>query len=192
MVYETEWKEEMEPDDSSPLIEIPISQQPFVWANSESGKADWPVRELEFTMHLPKYQPAGAAGMDICAANVEVITLEPGERTLVPTGFSLAIPIGYEGQIRPRSGLANSYGVTVLNAPGTIDSDYRGEVQVLLINHGPEPFEIKSGMRIAQLDIAPVMQAVLNEVKTLPDTDRGEGAFGHTGMSVDDYQEQYN
>ena len=192
MVYEAEWKENMEPDDSSPLIEIPISRQPFVWANSESGRADWPAREHKFTMHLPEYQTAGAAGMDIRAANIEVITLEPGNRALVPTGFSLAIPIGYEGQIRPRSGLANSYGVTVLNAPGTIDSDYRGEVQVLLINHGPAPFEIKSGMRIAQLVIAPVMQAVLNEVKTLPDTDRGEGAFGHTGMSADDYQEQYN
>ena len=177
--------------DNSPLT-IPITKQPFVWANSESGKADWPVQEHEFTMRLPEYQTAGAAGMDICAANVEVITLEPGERTLVPCGFSLAIPSGYEGQIRPRSGLANSYGVTVLNAPGTIDSDYRGEVQVLLINHGPEPFEIKGGMRIEHLVVAPVTQVVLNEVETLPDTDRGEGGFGHTGMSVDDYQEQYN
>ena len=155
-------------------------------------RRDDPPAGQPFVLWRPEYQTAGSAGMDIHAANVELITIEPGDRALVPCGFSLAIPNGYEGQIRPRSGLATSYGVTVLNAPGTIDSDYRGEVQVLLINHGPEPFEIKSGMRIAQLVIAPVMQAVLNEVKTLPDTDRGEGAFGHTGMSADDYQEQYN
>ena len=108
--------------------------------------------------------------------------MEPGSRALVPCGFSLAIPSGYEGQIRPRSGLATSYGVTVLNAPGTIDSDYRGEVRVLLINHGTESFVVEGGMRIAQLIVAPVTRVALNEVFALPDTSRGRGSFGHTGM----------
>jgi dUTP pyrophosphatase len=130
---------------------------------------------------LPRYQTAGSAGMDIRAANIDPITMKPGTRALVPCGFSLAIPSGYEGQIRPRSGLANSYGVTVLNAPGTIDSDYRGEVQVLLINHGSELFVVKGGMRIAQLVVAPVSHVMLGEMDVLPDTIRGSGGFGHTG-----------
>jgi len=153
-------------------------------------RRDDPPAGQPFVLWRPEYQTAGSAGMDIHAANVELITIEPGDRALVPCGFSLAIPNGYEGQIRPRSGLATSYGVTVLNAPGTIDSDYRGEVHVLLINHGHEPFVIKGGMRIAQLVVAPVTRVALNEVFALPDTKRGSGGFGHTGL--DDYHEQYN
>ena len=144
---------------------------------------DDPPDGQPFVLWRPEYQTAGSAGMDIRAGNVELITMEPGSRALVPCGFSLAIPSGYEGQIRPRSGLATSYGVTVLNAPGTIDSDYRGEVQVLLINHGTESFVVEGGMRIAQLIVAPVTRVALNEVFALPATSRGRGAFGHTGMS---------
>ena len=146
------------------LLIIPITRQTF-----------------EGQTALPKYQTAGSAGMDIRAANIDPITMKPGTRALVPCGFSLAIPYGYEGQIRPRSGLANSHGVTVLNAPGTIDSDYRGEVQVLLINHGSELFVVRGGMRIAQLVVAPVPHVMLGEMDVLPDTIRGSGGFGHTG-----------
>jgi dUTP pyrophosphatase len=109
------------------------------------------------------------------------LTLAPGQRALVPTGLSLAIPDGYEGQVRPRSGLALKHGVTVLNSPGTIDSDYRGEVKVLLVNHGTEPFAIAAADRIAQLVIAKVTRAALREVDVLTDTARGAGGFGHTG-----------
>ncbi len=144
-------------------------------------RRDDPPDGQPFVLWRPEYQTAGSAGMDIRAGNVELIAMEPGSRALVPTGFSVAIPSGYEGQIRPRSGLANKYGVTVLNAPGTIDSDYRGEVQVLLINHGSESFVVEGGMRIAQLIVAPVTRVALNEVFALPDTNRGDGGFGHTG-----------
>jgi dUTP pyrophosphatase len=123
----------------------------------------------------------GAAGFDLVAANEEPITLEPGGRTLVPTGWAIAIPPGYEGQVRPRSGLAMRHGVTLTNSPGTVDSDYRGEVGILLINHGPEPFEIGAGERIAQMVITPVVQASLFEVSELPPTERGAGGFGSTG-----------
>lgn len=136
---------------------------------------------------LPAYQTAGAAGMDLaaCPEDGAAIDLLPGHRVLVPTGLSFAIPAGFEGQVRPRSGLALKHGITVLNSPGTIDSDYRGEVKVLLINLGQEPFAIKSGDRIAQLVIAPVCsadwRAELREVDSLDATLRGAGGFGHTG-----------
>lgn len=132
---------------------------------------------------LPEAKSALAAGADLAAAipEGEPLTLAPGERALVPTGFALAIPAGYEGQVRPRSGLAANHGVTVLNAPGTIDADYRGEVKVILVNHGPEPFAVARGMRIAQLVIAPVTVAAFVEAPDLNETDRGAGGFGSTG-----------
>lgn len=128
---------------------------------------------------LPCYQTAGAAGMDLAAA-VELV-LDPGERALIPTGLQVAIPAGYEGQVRPRSGLALRYGVTVLNAPGTIDSDYRGELCVLLVNHGAEPFAVTRGMRVAQLVLAPVAQVPVLRVESFVETSRGSGGFGSTG-----------
>jgi dUTP pyrophosphatase len=133
-------------------------------------------------LELPKYETAGSAGMDLRAAvgNDETITLKPGERRLIPTGLSMAIPQGWEGQVRPRSGLALKKGVTVLNSPGTIDSDYRGEVGVILINHGFEPFEIKRGERVAQLLLAKVSQCQWNVVTDLNQTQR-KGGFGSTG-----------
>ena len=127
----------------------------------------------------PAYATEGAAGMDVVSA-VDA-TIAPGARAAIPTGFAIAIPAGYEVQVRPRSGLALKHGVTCLNTPGTIDSDYRGEVQVILINHGQAPFEIARGDRIAQLVPAPVQRAVLDEVETLEDTARGSGGFGSTG-----------
>jgi dUTP pyrophosphatase len=130
---------------------------------------------------LPAYQTNGAAGMDLYAAIKDPVTLEPGEYGLVPTGMSMALPSGYEAQIRPRSGLSAKHGVTVLNSPGTIDADYRGEVKVILINHGQLPFEVARGERVAQMLITPVTRGVLEEVGTLPDTLRGEGGFGSTG-----------
>ena len=139
-----------------------------------------PARDAD--LPLPAYQTAGAAGLDLRASLAvdAVLRLEPGARALVPTGLRLAIPSGFEGQVRPRSGLAMKHGVTVLNAPGTIDSDYRGELQVLLVNLGEAAFEIRRGERIAQLVLAPVARAVL-----VPDdldaTARGQGGFGHTG-----------
>lgn len=128
---------------------------------------------------LPAYATAGAAGMDIVAA--EEAILAPGARVAIPTGFALAIPEGYEVQVRPRSGLALNHGVTCLNTPGTIDSDYRGEVKVILINHGSVPFVVTRGDRIAQLVPAPVLRAVLTEVDVLDATARGTGGFGSTG-----------
>ncbi|EKF19216.1 dUTP diphosphatase [Nitratireductor pacificus] len=134
---------------------------------------------------LPAYESAGAAGMDLRAAVPEDrrIVLLPGRRVLVPTGFTLEIPEGFEGQIRPRSGLALKHGITCLNAPGTIDSDYRGEVQVLLINHGEDDFAITRGLRIAQLLIAPVCRAVVEERTEAGETARGAGGFGSTGVA---------
>jgi dUTP pyrophosphatase len=135
-------------------------------------------------MPLPFYQSASAAGIDLTAAVQagEPLTLKPGERALVPTGLVLQIPEGHEGQVRPRSGIALRHGVTVLNSPGTIDADYRGEVMVLLINLGDEPVNIKRGERIAQLVFAPITQASLIAVKSVSDTSRGSGGFGSTGM----------
>jgi dUTP pyrophosphatase len=132
---------------------------------------------------LPAYETAGAAGMDLIAAVEEdsPFELSPGERRLVPTGLILQLPEGYEAQVRPRSGLALRHGVTVLNAPGTVDADYRGEVQVLLVNHGSERFAVSRGMRIAQMIIAEVARAALVEHAELSETTRGAGGFGSTG-----------
>ena len=132
---------------------------------------------------LPAYETEGAAGLDLRAAIAEGFSLAPGERALVPTGLSMQLPEGFEGQVRPRSGLAVKHGVTVLNAPGTIDSDYRGEVKVPLINLGQEPFAIARGDRIAQMVIAPVTRAILTEVAGLDATARGAGGFGSTGVA---------
>src|SRR5207248_7219214 len=123
----------------------------------------------------------GAAGLDLPAAIDQPITIGAGAFALVPCGFAIALPPGFEGQVRPRSGLASKHGVTVLNAPGTIDSDYRGEVKVLLINHGRDHFTITTGMRIAQLVIAAVVRVELEETSALRDTARADGGFGHTG-----------
>lgn len=132
---------------------------------------------------LPAYQTAEAAGLDLMAAvpDGEPVTLAPGHYALVPTGLAIALPPGHEAQVRPRSGLAAKHGVTVLNSPGTIDADYRGEIKVILINHGAVPFVIKRGERIAQMVIAPMVQAALVPVATLSATDRGAGGFGSTG-----------
>jgi dUTP pyrophosphatase len=137
---------------------------------------------------VPTYQTPGAAGMDLMAACGidEKITLNPLERGLVETGLVLQIPDGYEGQVRPRSGLAVRNGITVLNAPGTIDADYRGEVKVALVNLGSEPFTVTRGMRIAQLVIAPVSRAILEETGGLSQTLRGAGGFGSTGVRTDE------
>jgi len=131
---------------------------------------------------VPDYATPQAAGMDLIASNKEPITLQPSERALVPTGIHVALPPGYEAQIRPRSGLALKHGVTIMNAPGTIDSDYRGEIQVLLVNLSNEPFIIERGMRIAQMVVARFVQIMLREVDELPSSERGEGGFGSTGM----------
>lgn len=133
-------------------------------------------------LQLPSYESEYAAGMDIRAALDDPIELQPGSRTLVPTGLQMALPKGYEAQIRPRSGLAYRNGITMLNTPGTIDADYRGEVKVLAVNLGNEPFVIEHGDRIAQMVIAPVTQAGVEEAETLPDTERGAGGFGSTGV----------
>lgn len=133
---------------------------------------------------VPSYETRGAAGMDLAACLDVPLVLQPGGVARVPTGLQIALPPGHEGQVRPRSGLAARHGVTVLNAPGTIDEDYRGEVQVLLINHGTEPFSITHGARIAQLVVAEVTRAevrVLDEEAALGDTERGRGGFGSTG-----------
>jgi len=131
---------------------------------------------------LPAYATSGAAGMDICAANDADIMLEAGERCAVPTGFAMAIPDGFEAQIRPRSGLALKHGISIANAPGTIDSDYRGEIAVIIINLGSAPFTIARGMRIAQMVIAPVTRGQFTEVDELDGSDRGVGGFGSTGV----------
>lgn len=130
---------------------------------------------------LPSYETPGSAGMDLRAAVNESVRLAAGERSLVPTGISIALPPGYEAQVRPRSGLALKSGLTVLNSPGTVDSDYRGEVGVILINQSDQPHEIRRGDRIAQLVIAPVTRASWREVEALDETARGAGGFGSTG-----------
>ena len=132
-------------------------------------------------LEWPAYQSKLAAGMDLPAAVVEPVTLAPGDIMLLPTGFAFAIPAGYEGQVRPRSGLAVKHGITLINSPGTIDADYRGEIKVALINLGKAPFVVERGQRIAQLIIAPVLQATLVKTSDLDETSRGEGGFGHTG-----------
>jgi len=143
------------------------------------------VRRLPHSegLPLPAYETAHAAGMDLRAAVAEdaPVVLEPGHRKLIPTGLCIALPEGFEAQVRPRSGLALRHGITCLNSPGTVDADYRGELQVILINHGAEPFTVRRGERIAQMVIAPVVQARWVEVEALDDTARGEGGFGSTG-----------
>jgi dUTP pyrophosphatase len=143
------------------------------------------IRQLPHAdgLPLPAYQSAHAAGLDLVAAVPEnaPLVLPPGQHALVPTGLSIAVPAGFEAQVRPRSGLAAKHGVTVLNAPGTVDADYRGEIGVLLINHGGEPFTIRRGERIAQMVIASVVRAELVVVAALSQTDRGSGGFGSTG-----------
>src|SRR4030065_1499262 len=131
---------------------------------------------------MPQYMTGGASGMDLFASLEKKVILEPGERKLIPTGIAVAIPEGFEGQVRPRSGLAIQKGIGVVNGPGTIDSDYRGEVGVVLINFGKEPFTIRHGERIAQMVISQVFRATLEEVDDLPVTQRQGGGFGHTGV----------
>ncbi len=130
---------------------------------------------------LPEYMSEQAAGMDLRAAVEAPVTLAPGERALIPTGIRVAVPAGHEAQVRPRSGLAARHGVTLLNSPGTVDADYRGEVRVVLVNHGREPFTVARGDRIAQLVIAPVARVAVEPVAELDETARGAGGFGHTG-----------
>lgn len=140
------------------------------------------VRLVNKSKHpLPQYATPHSAGVDLRANLEATITLAPGERSLIPTGLYLELPAGTEAQVRPRSGLAFKHGITVLNAPGTIDADYRGEVGVLLINHGPAPFEVKDGERIAQLVVARYEQLAFEEVVDLSTSERGAGGFGHTG-----------
>lgn len=139
------------------------------------------VRLLQEGARAPEYMSIHAAGLDIAACLHGDVQLNPGERRLIPTGIALELPWGYEGQLRPRSGLALKHGVTVLNSPGTIDADYRGEVMVLLINHGTTPFVIQNGVRIAQLIVAPVAQVTPVIVAELGETPRGSGGYGHTG-----------
>ena len=133
-------------------------------------------------VELPSYQTDGSAGMDLRAAVPSPVRIEPGGRALIPTGLAIAIPGGFEGQVRPRSGLAHKHGITVLNTPGTIDSDYRGEVKVVLVNLGSEVFEVQRGDRIAQLLISPVARAALVVVDELDETVRGAGGYGSTGV----------
>ncbi len=133
-------------------------------------------------LELPAYQSLGAAGLDLQAAIADAIRLKPGQRTMVPTGFSIALPSGCEGQVRPRSGLAVKHGVTVLNTPGTVDADYRGEVKVILINQGEDTFVIERGMRIAQMVVAPVTQVQIEESEELETTERGACGFGSSGV----------
>lgn len=135
-----------------------------------------------FDLPLPEYMTPGSSGVDLYAANQEDVCLKPGERQLIPTGLAIALPLGWEAQVRPRSGLALKHGITLLNTPGTIDSDYRGEIKVLVINLGDKEYILKRGERIAQMVFAPVQQVELVEVEILSETRRGEGGFGHTGV----------
>jgi len=140
------------------------------------------IKKLHSDVNLPAYETSGSSGMDLQAFISEEIILKPGERKLIPTGLSVAIPENLEIQIRPRSGLAYKKGISVVNTPGTIDSDYRGEIKVLLINLGKEDFIIKKFERIAQMVVCPITKVVLSETNDLPDTIRGEGGFGSTGV----------
>ena len=140
------------------------------------------IKKLSKTAIIPKYETQGASGVDISANINEDLTLATNESTLVPTGIAVSIPQGFEIQIRPRSGLAAKKGISVLNTPGTIDADYRGEIKVILINHGNEPFVIRNGDRIAQMVVCPIVQAKFEQVDELSDTERGSGGFGSTGV----------
>lgn len=143
------------------------------------------LRQRDDDLPLPTYRSDDAAGMDLMADTDEPIRMRPGERVLVPTGLAVEIPSGFEAQIRPRSGLALRHGVTLLNSPGTIDADYRGEVQVLLVNLGVNDFVVRRGDRVAQMVVTPVARAEWREVEELGETARGEGGFGHTGFRED-------
>lgn len=145
-------------------------------------KICWLASGFGGDLKLPSYQSAGAAGMDVAAAVDQEVVIEPGAIVLVPTGFAVAVPAGYELQVRPRSGLAVTHGLTLVNSPGTIDSDYRGEIKIALINLGRDPFIVRRGDRIAQLVLAPVTRARFDEVATLDPTARSAGGFGHTGV----------
>ena len=139
------------------------------------------IKKLSSSVSIPRYETPGSSGMDIAAHIKDNIIINPGEKALIPTGFSMAVPKGFEVQIRPRSGLAVKKNITVLNTPGTIDADYRGEIKVILINLGKEKFIIENGERIAQMVVCPVVQANLEEVSELSETERGSGGFGSTG-----------
>lgn len=141
------------------------------------------IREGFDDLPLPTYATSGAAGMDIRAALTESLRLEPGQRAAVPTGIAVALPPGYECQVRPRSGLAMKHGISMVNNPGTVDEDYRGEIAVLLVNHGTEPFTIERGERIAQIVIARYERVAWEVVENLPESDRGSGGFGSTGKT---------
>lgn len=145
---------------------------------------DVPVTRLPHgaDLPLPSYASAHAAGMDMYAAVDDEVTLAPGARALLPTGLAIALPQGFEAQLRPRSGLALKHGVTLLNSPGTIDADYRGEIRVILVNLGDQPFSVRRGMRIAQMLVAPVCRIAWHPAETLPDSVRGVGGFGSTGL----------
>ncbi len=143
------------------------------------------IYRINKTLPLPRYMTEHSSGMDLFASIDTDVIIQPGGYALIPTGIKIEIPTGYEAQIRPRSGLAYKYGVTLLNSPGTVDSDYRGEIKVIMINHGGEPFKVKKGMRIAQLVITRVVHAEIEEVEMaeeLNETNRSEGGFGHTGI----------
>ena len=139
------------------------------------------IKRLSKEVSLPKYETSGSSGMDL-SANIDAkINIEPGKTAIIPTGLALSIPKGFEIQIRPRSGLAAKQKISVLNTPGTIDSDYRGEIKVILINHGDAPFQVEKGLRIAQMVVCPIVQAQIEEVNDLNETERGKGGFGSTG-----------
>jgi dUTP pyrophosphatase len=150
---------------------------------SDSISIDIQVMPEAEGLPLPRYETAHAAGMDLRAAVADEVVIAPGQRTLVTTGLRVAIPPGFEGQVRPRSGLAIRHGISLLNSPGTIDADFRGTIQVILANLGQEPFVVKRGDRIAQLVIAPVIRAEWQVRDDLDSTERGEGGFGHTGQN---------
>ena len=139
------------------------------------------IKRLSKEVSLPKYETSGSSGMDLAAYIDSNINIDPGQTAIIPTGLALSIPKGFEVQIRPRSGLAAKQKISVLNTPGTIDADYRGEIKVILINLGPEPFKVEKGLRIAQMIVCPIVQAQLKEVDDLSETDRGKGGFGSTG-----------
>ena len=140
------------------------------------------IKRLSKEVSLPKYETSGSSGMDLAANIDKKININPGKTAIIPTGLALSIPKGFEVQIRPRSGLAAKNKISVLNTPGTIDADYRGEIKVILINLGKDPFEIEKGLRIAQMVVCPIVQAQFQEVKDLSKTERGEGGFGSTGI----------
>ena len=139
------------------------------------------IKRLSKQVSLPKYETSGSSGMDLAAYIDSNINIDPGRTAIIPTGLALSIPKGFEVQIRPRSGLAAKQKISVLNTPGTIDADYRGEIKVILINLGPKPFKVEKGLRIAQMVVCPIVQAQLEEVDDLSETERGKGGFGSTG-----------